>query len=225
MSVTILSNRVPTTRKVLVPLLAVLVLAGCTVGSAGLDVTPTPTPPMATAVPSFTPVASPTLAPTMSPTASPTPTVTPTPSPVPTRGPEMYYGRFILINQDTQTMFVYENGVRIRTIPISSGKPDQEETMTPVWEGEVGKYVGTFFSYGTWADNAWYLFEHYGSMLIHSAPYLKADGEKVYQDLDALGVRPLSHGCIRLPPEEAQWFTDWGPQGAHVIIQPLTRKF
>jgi lipoprotein-anchoring transpeptidase ErfK/SrfK len=160
----------------------------------------------------------------MPPTASPAPTVTLTPSPMPTRGPETYYRRFILINQDTQTMLVYENGVRIRTIPVSTGKPDQEETMTPAWEGDVGKYVGTFFSFGTWADNAWYLFDHYGSMLIHSAPYLQQDGVKVYQDLDALGARPLSHGCIRLPPEEAQWFTDWGPQGAHVIIQPLTRK-
>jgi lipoprotein-anchoring transpeptidase ErfK/SrfK len=121
-------------------------------------------------------------------------------------------------------MFVYENGVKIRTIPVSTGKPDQEETMTPAWEGDVGKYVGTFFSFGTWADNAWYLFDHYGSMLIHGAPYLKQDGIKVYQDLDALGVRPLSHGCIRLPPDEAQWFTDWGPQGAHVIIEPLTIK-
>jgi lipoprotein-anchoring transpeptidase ErfK/SrfK len=143
---------------------------------------------------------------------------------MPTRGPEMYYRRFILIDQNAQTMFVYENGVRIRTIPVSTGKPDQEETMTPAWEGDVGRYVGTFFSFGTWADNAWYLFEHYGSMLIHGAPYLKENGTKVYQDLDALGVRPASHGCIRLPPEEAQWFTDWGPQGAHVIIQPLTRK-
>ena len=49
-------------------------------------------------------------------------------------------------------MFVYENGVKIRTIPVSTGKPDEEETMTPAWEGDVGRYVGTFFSFGTWAD-------------------------------------------------------------------------
>jgi hypothetical protein len=218
-------NAVRLTRKVLLPLLALLVLSGCEVGSAGPGATPTPTvSPSATVWPSSTPLPPPTLTATMSPTVSPTPTMTPTPSPMPTRGPEMYYRRLILINQDTQTMFVYENGVKIRTIPVSTGKPDQEETMTPAWEGEVGRYVGTFFAFGAWADNAWYLFDHYGSMLIHSAPYLKQDGTKVYQDLDALGVRPISHGCIRLPPEEAQWFTDWGPQGAHVIIQPLTPK-
>ncbi len=120
-------------------------------------------------------------------------------------------------------MYVYENGEQIRRIPVSTGLPDQEETVTPAWEGEVGHYVGTFFSFGVWADEAWYLFEHYGSMLIHGAPYVKENGNKVYQELDALGVRPASHGCIRLPPEEAEWFSAWQPTGAHVIILPLTR--
>jgi lipoprotein-anchoring transpeptidase ErfK/SrfK len=133
------------------------------------------------------------------------------------------YRRFILVDQDAQTMHVFEDGEEIRRVPVSTGKPDQVETSTPAWEGEVGKYVGTFFAFGVWADDAWYLFEHYGSMLIHSAPYIEEDGEKVYQELDALGVRPASHGCIRLPPEDSQWFTAWGPKGAHVIILPLTR--
>jgi len=205
--------------RVLLPLLVLSLLAGCNVGLANPGVTPAPT-----VLPTATPAPSPTL--TLSPTAttSPTPTVTPVPSPTPTPGPEAHYERFILISQNTQTMYVYENGVKIRTIPVSTGMPDSEEYHTPAWEGEVGRYVGTFFSFGTYADNAWYLFYHYGSMLIHGAPYVLEDGVKIYQDLDALGVRPLSHGCIRLPPEEAQWFTDWGPQGAHVIIEPLTVK-
>jgi lipoprotein-anchoring transpeptidase ErfK/SrfK len=130
-----------------------------------------------------------------------------------------------MIDQDAQTMRVYENGKLIRTMPVSTGMPDKQETITPAWEGEVGRYVGTFFAFGTYQDDAWYLFEHYGSMLIHSAPYLKQDGKKVYQELDALGTRPASHGCIRLPPEESTWFTAWGPQGAHVIIKALTKKF
>ena len=121
-------------------------------------------------------------------------------------------------------MYVYQDGVEIRRIAVSTGKPDEESTFTPAWEGEVGKYVGTFFAFGTWADDAWYLFEHYGSILIHGAPYLKEDGSKVYQELDALGVRPASHGCIRLPPEESVWFSEWQPKGAHVIILPLTPK-
>ncbi len=120
-------------------------------------------------------------------------------------------------------MYVYENGEEIRSIPVSTGLPDQVETKTPGWEGEVGRYVGTFFAFDVWADDAWYLFENYGSMLIHGAPYIKQDGKKVYQELDALGVRPASHGCIRLPPEDSEWFTAWEPRGAFMIILPLTR--
>ena len=204
-------------RRLLAVLVVVVLLTGCVVDP------PTPTPePTPTPTQTRLPTATATVTPTHTPTA--TPTETPVPSPTPTRGPEAYYKRLVLIDQDKQTMYVYEHGVLIRTIPVSTGKPDQPETITPAWEGEVGRYVGTFFSFGTYQDEGWYLFYHYGSMLIHGAPYLLENGVKVYQDLDALGVRPLSHGCIRLPPDEAQWFTDWNPQGAHVIIEPLTVK-
>ena len=161
----------------------------------------------------------PTVGPTV--TSSPTATQMPTPRPTRTPRPEAHYRRFILIDQDSQTMYVYENAEMIRRIPVSTGMPDQEETITPAWEGEVGRYVGTFFAFDVYADEAWYLFEHYGSMLIHSAPYTTENGIKVYQELDVLGVRPASHGCIRLPPEDSKWFSEWEPQGAHVIILPL----
>ena len=195
-----------------------LLLVGCSLQAGGLTATPLPSAePTATAAPATTSTSAP--APTLRPTA------TPAPSPTATRGPEAYYRRLIVVDQDVQTMYVYENGAKIRQIPVSTGKPDEESTITPAWEGEVGRYVGTFFAYGTFADDAWYLFEHYGSMLIHSAPYIKQVDRKSYQELDALGVRPASHGCIRLPPEESKWFTAWKPQGARVIIKPLTRQF
>jgi lipoprotein-anchoring transpeptidase ErfK/SrfK len=56
--------------------------------------------------------------------------------------------------------------------------------------------------------------------LIHSAPYRLVDGKKVYEDLDALGNYPASHGCIRLAPEDAAWFTAWKPQGAPLVVLP-----
>lgn len=194
-----------------------LVLVGCNLQVGGVTATPLPT-----AESTWTPV------PEATSTSIPTPTIAPTatsvPTPLPTRGPEAYYRRLIIVDQDIQTMFVYQNGTLIRRIPVSTGKPDEETTMTPAWEGQVGRYVGTFFSFGTFADDAWYLFDHYGAMLIHSAPYINEGGQKVYQDLDMLGVRPMSHGCIRLPPGESKWFAEWGPEGAHVIIKALTRK-
>jgi lipoprotein-anchoring transpeptidase ErfK/SrfK len=208
--------------------LLALVSVGCTVEPAISQnlstATPSPTPLMrasATASPTSVPTASA----TSTATTTPTPTVTQTPTPTPTNtpGPEATYERLIVVDQDAQVMYVYEDGEQLRRMPVSTGKPDQVETMTPAWEGEVGRYVGTFFSFDLWADDAWYLFDHYGAMLIHSAPYIKENGEKVYQELELLGVRPASHGCIRLPPEDSKWFTAWEPEGAHVIILPLTR--
>lgn len=214
-------------KRYLLCILLVLSLVGCSLSSGATQGTPfdprngtTALNPDAT--PSGLPSPMPTAFPSSTPTLAPTRTREPLPAP---RGPEFYYKRLIVIDQDRQTMYVYQNGVMIRAIPVSTGSPAQVETQTPAWEGNVGKYVGTFFAFGTYADDAWYLFEHYGAMLIHGAPYIKQDGKKVYQELDALGVRPVSHGCIRLPPEEARWFTAWGPQGAHVIIKPLTHKF
>ena len=203
--------------------LAAVITSACNLQAGGLTTTSTPLPDP-TALPSAAPtLVGPSETPAPIPTETPSPT--PVPSPAPTRGPEAYYKRLIVVDQDSQTMVVYQNGAKIRQMPVSTGKPDDPTTITPAWEGDVGRYVGTFFSFGTWQDEGWYLFEHYGAMLIHGNPYLTNDGKKEYQQLDALGTRPASHGCIRLPPEEAKWFTSWQPKGAHMIIKALTRQF
>jgi lipoprotein-anchoring transpeptidase ErfK/SrfK len=46
------------------------------------------------------------------------------------------------------------------------------------------------------------------------------NGAKVYEDLEAIGSYPASHGCIRLRPEDARWFTEWRPQGVPLVILP-----
>lgn len=127
-------------------------------------------------------------------------------------------GRYILIDQATQIMHIFEDWREIQTFPVSTGLPDPQ-TQTPEWSGRVGKYVGTFESFGTYQDNGWYLFSLGGSILLHGAPYtLDEAGHKVYIDLDALGQRPASHGCIRLAPEDAAWLTAWNPQDVPVTI-------
>ena len=129
--------------------------------------------------------------------------------------------KFILISQNQQMIYLFYDGQVIRHIPCSTGIP-KPGTQTPSWTGRVGKYVGTFESLGLWADHGWFLFWDDGGILIHSAAYKKAGNQKVYEDLDALGKRPSSHGCIRIPPEEAAWFTAWDPEGVLTMIAPLT---
>jgi len=161
--------------------------------------------------PSATPLPSPTSTATAQPAA--TPTATSTPAPV--------LSRAIFVDQDAQVMHVYENGVEIRTMPCSTGLPVPGK-LTPARTGIVGAYHGTFFSFGTYQDEGWRLFEDF---LIHGPPYTWVDGIKVYQELDALGQRPVSHGCIRISAEDAAWLTEWNPAGVPFTISPLTREF
>ncbi len=118
-------------------------------------------------------------------------------------------------------MHVYENDVEIRTLPCSTGLPIAWH-MTPGWVGVVGQYVGTFYAFDAYADDGWMLFKASGDILIHGAPYTWVDGQKVYQDLDALGRRPSSHGCIRLSPEDVRWLTAWNPRGVPITITDIT---
>jgi len=132
--------------------------------------------------------------------------------------------KFIYINQNQQMIYIFLDGKVIRRIPCSTGLPTWR-TRTLPWLGRVGEYWGTFQAYSVWADDAWFLFKDDGSILIHGAPYTYVDDAKVYQDLDALGARPASHGCIRIAPEDARWLTAWGPAGALTLITPLTVSY
>jgi lipoprotein-anchoring transpeptidase ErfK/SrfK len=129
-------------------------------------------------------------------------------------------GSYIIVNQNAQRMAVVDEGQLVRTMPISSGDPDRG-WYTPAWSGKIGSYWGTFTANGVTADDAWYLFQASGSILIHSVPYtLAPDGSKVYQGLENLGVFPASRGCIRIAPEEARWLTDWGPYDVPIVVLP-----
>lgn len=134
----------------------------------------------------------------------------------------------IVIAQDQQRMLIYQGGKLIKSLPISTGLPTARKTSTPVWTGPITDYWGTFSSFGTTQDDGYWLFTDRlpdgrwnGDILIHGAPYLiGAGGEKVY-DTGGIGVAPISHGCIRLLPEDMVWFRGWDPQGVTVEIQPL----
>lgn len=189
-----------------------------------IEAHPTPAPtasPSSTATRTPTALPTPTTTATVQATATAEITVTVTPWPFDVRAD---LPRYLYVDQDAQYLYVFENGVLTRDIPCSTGLP-YSNTYTPAWSGLVGDYWGTFFAYDVYADDAWYLFKSDGSILIHSLPYTLTaeDGGKAFQEADALGVRPASHGCIRIAPEDAAWLTEWNPKGVPITITALDR--
>ena len=178
-------------------------------------------------------VALPTLTPTPVP-SEPAPETSPTPSPAPVdilkerlaETARNYglnpVGDYIIVDQEAQKMHVVEGGDLLRTLDVTTGDPEQGWD-TPAWFGLVGDYWGSFKGTGgVMADDGWWLFQRGGNFLIHGLPYtLDAAGEKQYFGMDDLGAAPASHGCIRLSPEDASWFSQWGPKGRPIIILPL----
>lgn len=168
---------------------------------------------------------------TPQPTAPPQPVVTPEPMPAELAAIVARYGmdperRFIVVDLAAQKMTIWDPaaganlaGKRLREMPVSTGD-ETRGYRTLAWYGLVGDYWGTFSSFGVYADEGWYLFQDAGSILIHGAPYKLVNGQKVYEDMDALGAYPASRGCIRLAPEDAHWFTEWQPQGVPIAILP-----
>jgi lipoprotein-anchoring transpeptidase ErfK/SrfK len=204
--------------------------------TANLADAPSPTA-MPTAEPTDTPPPTPADTPAQMPTDMPTQTPTDRPTDAPPDAQEVRLPlrlarivdeyrldtsrRFIIVDQDHQTMSLWEPDGTLNVLPISTGDPTLG-LATPAWEGKVRYYVGTFHSYGVYADNAWYLFFTNNTILIHGLPYTLEDGVKVYQGREALGHKADSHGCIRVAPEDAQWLTKWDPEGVHLVILPNT---
>jgi lipoprotein-anchoring transpeptidase ErfK/SrfK len=46
----------------------------------------------------------------------------------------------------------------------------------------------------------------------------------MYDQLDALGMTPVSHGCIRISPDDAEWLKSWNPVGAPIEITRWSGK-
>jgi len=198
--------------------------------SADATATPTRTPRPETPAPTLVPVdlAIATAAPAATATSLPAPAATAAPTVEPLL-PHMVkvverYGmdmsrRFIVVDLASQTMTVWDPGKPARIMPVSTGD-ESRGYRTLSWYGLVGEYWGTFQASGVYADEGWYLFEDAGHILIHSTPYKVVGGQKVYEETDALGAYPASKGCIRLTPEDAQWFTEWNPKGVPIVILP-----
>jgi len=116
-------------------------------------------------------------------------------------------GRWIEVDLSSQRLYAWQNGRRIYSIAISSGKRG-----TPTHVGTYAiqsKYrYKTMRGQGYVAPNVPYTMFYSGGYAIHGAYWHNRFGT------------PVSHGCINLPVSQARQLFNWAGSGTKVVIRP-----
>lgn len=103
-------------------------------------------------------------------------------------------------------------GTVLRTWKISSGGP---QTPTPLGTFKVTSKSRDTFAAGNPRVTMRHMTRFSGAIGFHSIPRL--DGIALHTPL---GMRPVSHGCIRLRDKNAKELFDKLPLGARVTVEP-----
>lgn len=115
-------------------------------------------------------------------------------------------GRWIEVDLSSQRLYAWQNGKRIYSIRISSGKRG-----TPTRVGTYAiqrKYrAKTMRGRGYVAPNVPYTMFYSGGYAIHGAYWHNRFGT------------PVSHGCINLPVGQARKLYSWAGPGTRVVIR------
>ena len=114
-------------------------------------------------------------------------------------------GRAILVSVSQQRIYAFENGEMVHSHLTSTGLP---ETPTVLGDYRIQrKYVATDMRGEDYflPDVPWTMYFYQG-YAIHGTYWHNSFG------------RPMSHGCVNLPPEEAQWFYEFADMGTLVRV-------
>jgi LysM repeat protein len=115
-------------------------------------------------------------------------------------------GREILVDLSDSRVYAYENGILMRTTLASMGR-----AATPTVIGSFTvqrKYVTSDMSGpGYYLSGVPYTMYFYQGYAIHGTYWHSNWGV------------PMSHGCVNLPPAEAEWYFGFAPVGTPVSVQ------
>lgn len=114
-------------------------------------------------------------------------------------------GKSILISVSSQRIYAYEDGDLVRSHIVSTGLPE-----TPTVLGDYAVYVKYAADDMSGPDYflpqvPWTMYFYQG-YAIHGTYWHNAFG------------RPMSHGCVNLPPGEAEWFFNFAQVGTPVRV-------
>jgi len=124
--------------------------------------------------------------------------------------PKFAEGKYIDISVPNQTMTLFEDGKKINSFLVSTGKYGMP---TPLGTFSVKKKELNHWSstYGLWMP---FSMNFYGAYYIHELPYWPSgyrEGE------NHLGIR-VSHGCVRLGIGPAEYVFNWSEIGTPVYV-------
>ncbi len=114
-------------------------------------------------------------------------------------------GKQIVVNLSQQRAYAYENGVLIREFVVSTGLP-----ATPTVTGDFAIYLKLRSQRMTGPDYdlpgvPWVMYFYKGYSL-HGTYWHNNFG------------RPMSHGCVNMRTEDAEWLYAWAPIGTPVHV-------
>jgi hypothetical protein len=119
----------------------------------------------------------------------------------------------IVISVSQQSMWAYEGGELVISSLVSTGTGDVPETETPVGYFSVHlKYLtqtmeGTISNeYYNVPDVPWVMYFDYAGNAIHGAYWHNNFGQR------------MSHGCVNLPLDVAEFLWGWAPEGTAVTV-------
>lgn len=122
---------------------------------------------------------------------------------------EKYYrassaSKNMVVSLADQRVYCFEDGVIVNILRCSTGSIGPTPT---------GNYH--IYAHRRWVSNCEYWMDWKFNYGMHAWPRY-SNGYRDYEE--SLGVRPRSHGCVRLHPLEAYWPYQWAPDGTPLTI-------
>lgn len=133
----------------------------------------------------------------------------------------------IEVDLTNQVVTVYHNEDRtvsgiVRQMICSTGSGVIEEDATPTGEFELNQIYANerteWYEIAKYECFVQYVTRITGPYLFHSLPYAEKDLSTLDLEAEAQMGEAVSHGCIRLWPEDAKWIAENCPNGTYVRI-------
>lgn len=120
--------------------------------------------------------------------------------------PTILTGKQVVVDLTEQRVYAYENGELLRAVTVSTGLPG-----TPTVVGDYRVYwkltSQTMSGPGYYLPGVPWVMYFYQGYALHGTYWHNNFGQ------------PMSHGCVNMPTEEAEWFFRWADVGTPVSVR------